>query len=101
MSGGRGTGVTTIFVDASMPPPDALTVSSPESGAHTPNSGMRNVKLAVPASSVVRSVVGIGRKGPVTATCVFGGKFSIEQVKVMLPPVEGIVFGLHVRLGAC
>jgi hypothetical protein len=90
-----------IVVEARTPPPDALTVRSPGSCAQTPNSGMRNVKRERPASSVVTNAVGVGPKDPVIGTAVFGGKFSIEQVKVTLGPVEGMVFGLQLSIGVC
>jgi hypothetical protein len=62
---------------------------------------MRNLKLARPASSVVVTWRGLGTRASVTMTCVFGGKFSIEQVKVTLGPVEGTLVGLQVSVGAC
>jgi hypothetical protein len=69
---GSEEGVTRIVVDAFASPPDAFTVTPPDSGAQTPNSGMMNVKLARPARSVVTRL-GLGVNVPVTVSGVLAG----------------------------
>jgi len=90
-----------MTVEASTPPPDALTVTSPEIGAQTPRVGIRAAKLARPAPSVI-ACPPPGRVGPlVKVTGAFGGKLSTKQANSKLGPFASTVVGLHVNVGAC